>query len=160
MGQMPRGKHAARPAFPHLGHQLCDAPSHRIAVVSLVEVDERRQRPQQRARLKPVDLEASADECKTPAALVNDYITWACPVEHVLRVDRGQRQVACEREGSPAWKDNAVPCGKPDSINPVDRQPADTGRHNMAFDRPGAIAKPDRPRAARVEAGREIAFGF
>lgn len=158
--QVPRREQAARPPVAHLAHQLCDAPAHGIAVVGLVEMDERRQRSEQRTRLQPVDLEAGSKEREAASILVHDDIPGTCVAEHVVRVDRSQCQVARQREGPAARQDDAISRDEPDGVDPVDRQPAGSGRHHMAFDRSRTIAEPDRPCAARVEAGGEIAFGF
>ncbi|KQM99294.1 hypothetical protein ASE85_11370 [Sphingobium sp. Leaf26] len=121
MRQMPRGEHAARSPFAHLGHQLRDAPAHGIAVVDLVEMNERRQRSEQRTRLQPVDLEAGAKEREAASPLVQDDISRTGLAENVVRVDRSQCQVACQREGPPARQDDAISRDELDGVDPVDR---------------------------------------
>ena len=155
VGKMLRHQEAARLPLAKFRRQLVERPAqHRCLAGRFPHVDDRRQGAEQELGMLARKGEAAADQEKIAAAI-------ACrdPVPGLLvddaRLDRLERQVACERERTRPRQEKAVAFLDPSRLRVAfDRDPAGAAHHRVEFDAVGR-GKADGPLAAGVQTGAD-----
>ena len=155
MRQVSGGKRDAWPTSAQFRHQLRQAPTHRVTILGLVQVNHGWQRSQQRPRLANVHLEAGAREREFSPAIVQDHLTWPGMGEQVPRADWASLGlVASVKEWplgtmmqSPAVSRNGASVPSTSS----QQAPAVTAWHLISA---RLVAEPDGRPAAHIDPGR------